>query len=79
MLDRKLVCADDSLAGVLRGLLTVAKRDQAIDLATLYWGDQMDEAQTGRLASEMESSFPEIEFEVVYGGQPHYHLFVSME
>ena len=79
MLDRKLVCADDSLAGVLRGLLTVAKREQAIDLATLYWGDQMDEAQTGRLALEMESSFPEIEFEVVYGGQPHYHLFVSME
>lgn len=79
MLDRRLVCADETLEGVLAGLLRIAEADQPVDLATLYWGDQTDEERTEELASQLRVSFPEIEFEVVYGGQPHYHLFVSME
>ena len=79
MLDRRLVYADDSLEGVTTGLLRIAETDEPVDLATLYWGDQMDEEQTDMLASQLQDNFPEIEFEVVYGGQPHYHLFVSLE
>ena len=79
MLDRKLVHADDTLEGALTGLLRIAEEAKTVDLATLYWGDQMDEERTGKLASELETNFPETEFEVVYGGQPHYHLFVSIE
>ena len=79
MLDRRLVYADDSLEGVITGLLRIAETDEPVDLATLYWGDQMDEEQTDMLASQLQDNFPEIEFEVVYGGQPHYHLFVSLE
>ena len=79
MLDRRLVYADDSLEGVITGLLRIAETDEPVDLATLYWGDQMEEEQTDKLASQLQDNFPEIEFEVVYGGQPHYHLFVSLE
>ena len=79
MLDRRLVYADDSLEGVITGLLRIAETDEPVDLATLYWGDQMDEEQTDMLASQLQDNFPEIEFEVVYGGQPHYHLFMSLE
>ena len=79
MLDRRLVYADDSLEGVITGLLRIADTDEPVDLATLYWGDQMDEEQADMLASQLQDNFPEIEFEVVYGGQPHYHLFVSLE
>ena len=79
MLDRRLVYADDSLEGAITGLLRIAETDEPVDLATLYWGDQMDEEQTDMLASQLQDNFPEIEFEVVYGGQPHYHLFVSLE
>ncbi|MCE2457007.1 MAG: DAK2 domain-containing protein [Dehalococcoidia bacterium] len=79
MLDRRLVYADDSLEGVITGLLRIAETDEPVDLATLYWGDQMDEEQTDKLASQLQDNFPEIEFEVVYGGQPHYHLFMSLE
>ena len=79
MLDRQLVHADDNLEGVLTGLLRIAEEGHLVDLVTLYWGDQMDEEQTGKLASQLETSFPDTEFEVVYGGQPHYHLFVSIE
>ena len=79
MLDRKLVSADDTLEGVVTSLLRIAEADEPVDLVTLYWGDQMDEERTEELASQLQGSFPEIEFEVVYGGQPHYHLFVSLE
>ena len=79
MLDRKLVYAADTQEGVATGLLQIAEDDQPVDLVTLYWGDQMDEERTELLASQLQASFPEIEFEVVYGGQPHYHLFVSLE
>ncbi len=79
MLDRKLVYADNTLECVVTGLLGIAETDRPVDLVTLYWGDQMDEDQTGTLASQLEADFPDIEFEVVFGGQPHYHLFVSIE
>ena len=79
MLDRRLVFADDTLEGIVTGLLRIAETDEPVDLVTLYWGDQMDEERTDVLASQLQDSFPEIEFEVVYGGQPHYHLFVSLE
>ena len=81
MLDRKLVYSDDTVAGALSGLLRIADSDQPVDLVTLYWGDQLDEAQANELAIAAEERFPEVEegFEVVYGGQPHYHLFVSIE
>ena len=79
MLDRRLVFADDTLEGIVTGLLRIAETDEPVDLVTLYWGDQMDEERTDVLASQLQDSFPEIEFEVVHGGQPHYHLFVSLE
>lgn len=79
MLDRRLVCADETTEGVVTRLLKIAEADQPVDLVTLYWGDQMDEERTEVIASQLQADFPEIEFEVVYGGQPHYHLFVSLE
>ena len=79
MLDRKLVCADDTIEGALLKLLEIANSEQPVDLATLYWGDQLDEAQADLLASAAAEEFPQAEFETINGSQPHYHLFVSIE
>jgi DAK2 domain fusion protein YloV len=81
MLDRKLVYADDTVAGALFGLLRIADAERPIDLATLYWGDQMDEAQAEEITAAAAARFPGVEegFEALYGGQPHYHFFVSIE
>ena len=81
MLDRRLVYADDTVAGALFGLLRIADAEQPIDLVTLYWGDQLDKAQADEFAATATEQFPDVEegFEVHYGGQPHYHLFVSIE
>ena len=78
MLDRRLVCAAGTVSDALIGLIETAA-DYEPELATLYWGDQLDSEQAGEIAAVASRRFPEIEFEVIPGGQPHYHLFVSIE
>ncbi len=77
MLDGKLVSAGDSVAPVLADVLRAT--DFEAELVTLYWGGDMEEGSAGEVASAVEEQFPETEFEVVQGGQPHYHFLVSIE
>ncbi len=36
-----------------------------------------EEAQA--LLDELQALYPDLEFELVYGGQPHYPYFISIE
>ena len=78
MLDRELVFASDSIEDTLAGLLQQALDDES-ELVTMYWGDPLDESAAQDMVSAIEDKFPEIEFELVRGGQPHYHFFISIE
>ena len=78
MLDRQLVYAGDSIAETLTGLLDKAVSDET-ELVTLYRGDPISESEALDLAEVAERKYPDIEFETVYGGQPHYHFFISIE
>ena len=76
--DRALVYAADSVEGALKGLLDRAAVDEA-EIVTLYWGEPLDESGAERLAEAASEGFPDLEFELVKGGQPHYHFFLSIE
>ena len=76
--DRALVYAADSVEDALKGLLDRATTDES-EIVTLYWGEPIDEPEAERLAESVSDSFPDLEFELVKGGQPHYHFFVSIE
>ena len=78
MLDRELVFASDSIEDTLAGLLQQALDDES-ELVTMYWGDPLNESDAQDMVSAIEDKFPEIEFELVHGGQPHYHFFISIE
>ena len=78
MLDRELVFAADSIEDTLAGLLQQALDDES-ELVTMYWGDPLNESDAQDMVSAIEDKFPEIEFELVHGGQPHYHFFISIE
>lgn len=78
MLDRELVYAGDSVAETLTGLLDKAVSDET-ELVSLYWGEPISEQDAESLAELAEEKYPEIEFETVHGGQPHYHFFISIE
>ncbi len=78
MLDREIVVAADSVEDALVGLIECAASDDA-EIADLYWGELLEEREAERLLAAAEERFPEIEFDLIRGDQPHYHLFVSIE
>ncbi len=47
-------------------------------LVTLYYGADIGE-QAEKIVEGLRKSFPEIEFELHYGGQPLYHFILSVE
>ncbi|WP_026835579.1 DAK2 domain-containing protein [Eubacterium xylanophilum] len=53
--------------------------DDDSELITLYYGEEISEEEATDVASEIESSYEDVEVEVEYGGQPIYYYFVSIE
>ncbi len=78
LLDRELVVAADDLSEVV---VTLAKKAEASggDLVTLYWGDRITADDAVRAVESLSAALPEVEVELVEGGQPHYHLIMSIE
>ena len=78
LLDRELVVAADDLSEVVVALARRAGASSG-DLVTLYWGDRITEDDAVRAVESLGATFPEVEVELVEGGQPHYHLLMSIE
>lgn len=53
--------------------------DDESELASIYYGIDIDEATAQKLADHIEEKYPEIEVEVHYGGQPLYYYIMSVE
>jgi dihydroxyacetone kinase-like predicted kinase len=60
---------------------TLVKKMEAADreIITLYYGESITEGDASMLADLLEQDWPDLEIEVVAGGQPHYHYFLSVE
>ena len=78
LLERELVAAGDDSTAVLLDILRHAEVLEGA-LVTLYWGGDLAEAAVDEVLRSVESNFPGVEIEVVYGGQPHYDYIVSIE
>ncbi len=78
-LDGKLVYASDTLEDALFGLLENAAEDA--EIITMYWGEPLNKERAESLMKSAADMFSEseIEFQLYEGGQPHYHLFLSIE
>jgi DAK2 domain fusion protein YloV len=78
LLDGTLTTAGDNLHAVVQNLLEqmrVAERE----LVTLYYGDGIQEEDAEELRQSLADLYPSQEFELVYGGQPHYRYILSAE
>ncbi|MBO6137730.1 MAG: DAK2 domain-containing protein [Lachnospiraceae bacterium] len=53
--------------------------DEAAEIVTLYYGKDVAKEEAQKCVSLIESSFPELEVELQYGGQPVYFYIVSVE
>ena len=49
------------------------------EILTLYYGETVSEASARQLVERLESQYPDVEIEVIDGGQPHYHYIISAE
>ncbi len=48
-------------------------------IVTIYWGTDTDLGKVEEVAGKIEEQAPGIQVDLVYGGQPHYPYFVSVE
>ncbi|MDF2542202.1 MAG: hypothetical protein K0S47_1920 [Herbinix sp.] len=53
--------------------------DDASELISLYYGDEINEAAANELAEEVMELYPDLDVEVHYGGQPIYYYVLSVE
>ena len=78
ILDGEMLAAADTVTEAAQELLRRAVPVPG-SLVTVYWGGDTREADAGELATWIAAQFPEVETEVVHGGQPLYHYLVSLE
>ena len=78
LLERKLVVGGDEPSRVLVSLLEHADV-AAGDLVTIYWGGPLTHENADNAREQVEAAFPQMEVDVVPGGQLNYHFIVSIE
>jgi len=53
--------------------------DEESEVFTLYYGEPVEETEAERLLANLKPMFPQHEFDMLSGGQPHYHYLISAE
>jgi dihydroxyacetone kinase-like predicted kinase len=78
LLDGKLVHSDKTLEKTILGLLKKAKASDH-ELITLFFGEDLSNAEANQIADKVRKAYPGQEIEVQDGGQPHYQFIISVE
>jgi dihydroxyacetone kinase-like predicted kinase len=78
LIDGDLAVSGDTLEQVMFDML---EKIGIVDyeLVTLYYGNNVTEPEAQALTIRLRESYDSQEFELVFGGQPHYHYIVSAE
>jgi DAK2 domain fusion protein YloV len=74
----ELKVSGDTTEKVARELLN-AMNSRDREIITLYYGEDVSEAEADTLADLLQEDWPEHDIEVIPGGQPHYHYIISVE
>jgi len=78
LLDDDLRSAEDSPFAVISGLLESLPLAD-LELVAIYYGQDVTADQAQALTDALQERFPMLEFEVLEGGQAHYHYIISVE
>ncbi|MBN1964775.1 MAG: DAK2 domain-containing protein, partial [Anaerolineae bacterium] len=79
LLEGDLVAAGEDAPAVVEAIIDRLAADDAYELVTLYYGDDVTAAEAEHLVSLLAGKFPDFTFEIVPGGQPHYLYLLSVE
>ena len=78
LLDGRIVAAGDAVTDVLNEVLAKLNLDEA-EVITIYYGADTKPADAEQVSATICQQHPELQIEVVKGGQPHYNFIVSVE
>ena len=73
----KIITGDTTLKVLKNGILECGLH--TCSLATLYWGHITNEDEAKETSNQLQRLLPNLEVELVYGGQPRYNYIVSLE
>jgi len=68
----------DKVDEVLNQALERVEPDKA-EVVTIYYGADTKSAEAEQVAAAIRERYPQLQVEVVQGGQPHYNYIVSVE
>ena len=77
-LDGTLLAAGADCLEVLNKMLSELELGK-VEVITIYYGADTKSAEAEQVASNIRSQYPQLQIEVVRGGQPHYNYIVSIE
>jgi dihydroxyacetone kinase-like predicted kinase len=78
LVDGSIKVASENLLEAVEGALEAVDAAGA-EIASLYYGDDIKAEEAARLCQALQEKYPNIEFEVIQGGQPHYSCIISVE
>jgi len=78
LLDEKLVAAGDNTTDALNQVLAKLNLDEA-EVITIYYGADTEPTEAEQVSVAIREQHPQLQIEVVHGGQPHYNYIVSVE
>ncbi len=78
-LDDKAILAKGKLVGDTTAALIEKLMTEDVMNVTLFYGEDIREADANALQEKLASKYPDCEITVAYGGQPVYYYLVSLE
>ncbi len=77
-LDRALVAVEDSTTEVLDKTLAKINLNEA-EVVTIYYGADTEQDKADEVGADILQQYPQLQVEVLRGGQPHYDYIISVE
>ncbi|MBL7126649.1 MAG: DAK2 domain-containing protein [Dehalococcoidales bacterium] len=77
-LDGDMVAVGESGLEVLNKMLS-ALGLRKVEVITIYYGADTKADEAEQVASDIRNQYPQLQIEVVRGGQPHYNYIISIE
>ena len=78
LLDGDLLVAGNDTTGVLNKMLAELNLNEA-EVITIYYGADTEPAEAEQVSVSIREQHPQLQVEVVRGGQPHYNYIVAIE
>jgi DAK2 domain fusion protein YloV len=78
LLDGELVAVGNSNLDVINQVLTRLDLDKA-EVVTIYYGADTESAEAEQIGTTIGERHPQLQIEVINGGQPHYGYIISVE